>query len=56
MDFESEEAWLHHHVMLLRMLLRYTRAKQAETLFKDLIRDAETRLETLEDRLIKNPN
>jgi hypothetical protein len=55
MDFEDEETWLHHHVMRLRMLLRYTRAKQAEALVKEMLKDAESRLEALAEKSLGKP-
>jgi hypothetical protein len=55
MDLEDEETWLHHHVLRLRLLLRYIRSKQGEPIIKDLISNAEARLETLANERLKNP-
>ncbi len=52
---EDEETWLHHHVLRLRMALRYTRARHAESLLKEMIADAESRLEALADARLKPP-
>lgn len=54
MEFEDEETWLHHHVLRLRLLLRYVRSKQGEPIIKDLISIAEARLEALADQTLKN--
>lgn len=53
MDLEDEETWLHHHVMRLRMALRYTRARQAEALLKEMIADAESRMEALAEAQLR---
>jgi hypothetical protein len=55
MDLEDEETWLHHHVLRLRLLLRYVRSKQGEPIIKDLISNAEARLEAMADERLKNP-
>lgn len=55
MDFDDEETWLHHHVLRLRLLLRYVRNKQGEPIIKDLIANAEARLEALADQKLKEP-
>jgi hypothetical protein len=45
--------WLRHHIGRLRLALRFTRARQTETVLKEAIADAEARLELLEERRLK---
>lgn len=54
-DLDDEQTWLQYHVMRLRMALRYTRARQSEALLKEMITDAEARLEALADARLKQP-
>jgi hypothetical protein len=54
-EFEDEAIWLHHHVLRLRLLLRYVRSRQGEPIIKDLIANAEARLEALADHRLKRP-
>ena len=44
---EEEERWLNYLVMRLRMLLRYAQADEGQAILKELISEAETRLESL---------
>jgi hypothetical protein len=50
MDIEPEYTWLLHRVMRLRTILRYVRDPKAEAGLRELIADAEKRLEQLEAR------
>jgi len=56
LDLGDEQAWLQHHVMRLRLALRYTKSRQTEMILKELIAAAEARLENLADRQIKKQN
>jgi hypothetical protein len=49
MDFEDEHTWLRHRVRRLRTILRYVKEPRAETGLRELIADAEQRLEQLEE-------
>lgn len=44
---EEEERWLNYLVMRLRMLLRYAQADEGQAILKELISEAETRLESV---------
>jgi hypothetical protein len=48
MDFEDESTWLLHRVLRLRTILRYVKDARAETGLRELIAEAEQRLEQLE--------
>jgi hypothetical protein len=50
MDIEPEYTWLLHRVMRLRTILRYVKDPKAEAGLRELITDAEKRLEQLEAR------
>jgi hypothetical protein len=50
MDFEHESTWLRHRVLRLRTILRYVKDARAETGLRELIADAEQRLDQLEAR------
>ena len=48
MDFEDESTWLRHRVLRLRTILRYVKDARAESGLRELIAEAEQRLEQLE--------
>ena len=48
MDFEDEYTWLRHRVLRLRTILRYVKDSRAESGLRELIGEAEKRLEQLE--------
>ena len=50
MDFGDESTWLRHRVLRLRTILRYVKDARAETGLRELIADAEQRLDRLEAR------
>jgi hypothetical protein len=56
-DLSDERMWLRHIAMRLRLALRYTRSRQTEAILKEVVTDAEARLETLGDQsLVRLPN
>jgi len=48
MEFEDETTWLRHRVLRLRTILRYAKDSRAESGLRELIAEAEKRLEQLE--------
>jgi hypothetical protein len=48
MEFEDESTWLRHRVLRLRTILRYAKDSRAESGLRELIAEAEKRLEQLE--------
>jgi hypothetical protein len=48
MEFEHESTWLRHRVLRLRTILRYVKVSRAESGLRELIPEAEERLEQLE--------
>ena len=54
-DFEEEEIWLRHRLRRMRMLLRYAKEPRVESGRRELIADAEERLEILEQRQNQRP-
>ncbi len=50
MEMEDEYSWLRHRVMRLRTILRYVKDTRAESGLRELIADAEQRLEQLQAR------
>jgi hypothetical protein len=48
MDFEDESTWLLHRVLRLRTILRYVKDARAESGLRQLIADAEQRLDQLQ--------
>jgi hypothetical protein len=50
MDFEDESTWLRHRVQRLRTIARYVKDARAESGLRELIADAEQRLDQLEAR------
>jgi hypothetical protein len=50
MAIDPELLWLRPRVIQMRALLRYAKDARVETALKDLIIDAENRLEALEER------
>jgi hypothetical protein len=50
MDFEDEHTWLRHRVLRLRSILRYVKDPKVESGLRELIAEAEQRLEQLEAR------
>jgi hypothetical protein len=50
MELEDEYSWLRHRVIRLRTILRYVTDPKAETGLRELIAEAEQRLEQLEVR------
>jgi hypothetical protein len=55
MEFEEEEIWLWHRVGRLRAALRITKEPRVEAILRDLIIDAEKRLELIELRKPPKP-
>jgi hypothetical protein len=47
---EREEIWLRHRVVRMRAMLRYANDPRVEAGLRELIGDAEDRLETLQSR------
>ena len=47
-EFEKEEIWLRHRLRRLRTLFRYAKETRVEGGLRELIADAEDRLEVLE--------
>ena len=54
-DFEEEEIWLRHRLQRMRMLFRYAKEPLVESGLRELIADAEERLEILEQRQNQRP-
>jgi hypothetical protein len=50
MDLEDEEIWLRHRVLRLRTILRFVSDARAEAALKELISEAEQRLDALGNR------
>ncbi len=50
MDFEDESTWLRHRVQRLPTIARYVKDARAESGLRELIADAEQRLDQLEAR------
>jgi hypothetical protein len=50
MELEAEESWLRKRIMRLRTLLRYANDPRIEVGLREVIADAEHRLEMLQDR------
>jgi hypothetical protein len=50
MEWEDESTWLRHRVLRLRTILRYMKDARAESGIRELIADAEQRLDQLEAR------
>jgi hypothetical protein len=50
MEWEDESTWLRHRVLRLRTILRYRKDARAESGIRELIADAEQRLDQLEAR------
>jgi hypothetical protein len=50
MELEAEEAWLRKRIMRLRLLLRYANDPRIEVGLREVIADAEHRLELLQNR------
>jgi hypothetical protein len=48
MDLEPEDVWLHHRLRRLRAILRLVKEPAAEGILRELIADAEDRLDVLE--------
>jgi hypothetical protein len=48
MEWEDESTWLRHRVLRLRTILRYMKDARAESGIRELIADAEQRLDQLE--------
>jgi hypothetical protein len=55
LDLIDEQAWLQHQILRLRLALRYTKARQTETILKEIIADSESRLAELADRQVNKP-
>ena len=49
-DWEDEEAWLRGVIIRLRTLLRFTKDDRVEAGLKDIVGDAERRLEQLQQQ------
>jgi hypothetical protein len=50
MDIEPEYTWLLHRVMRLRTILRYVKDPKVKAGLRELIGEAEQRLEQLEEK------
>jgi hypothetical protein len=48
MDLEPEYTWLLHRIMRMRTILRYVKEPRAEAGLRELIAEAEQRIEQLE--------
>jgi hypothetical protein len=48
LDLEPEENWLRHRLRRLRTILRYAKEPRVESGLRELIADAEERLDLLE--------
>ena len=48
MDLEPEDVWLRHRLRRLRTILRHVEEPDAEAMLRELIADAEDRLDVLE--------
>jgi hypothetical protein len=55
LDFEEEEIWLRHRLRRMRALLRYAKEIKVEVGLRELIAEAEERLEILEQRQNHKP-
>lgn len=55
LDFEEEEIWLRHRLRRMRALLRYAKEIKVEVGLRELIAEAEERLEVLEQRQNHKP-
>jgi hypothetical protein len=53
LDTSEDQAWFQHHVMRLRLALRYAKSRQTEAILKEVITDAEARLAALTDQQLK---
>jgi hypothetical protein len=49
-ELEDELTWLRHRIVRMRTILRFAKDPRAETGLRDLIAEAESRLEALEAR------
>jgi hypothetical protein len=54
-EFEEEEIWLRHRVGRLRTALRIAKEPRVEAILRELIIDAEKRLELIEEANAKKP-
>jgi len=54
-EFEEEEIWLRHRVGRLRAALRIAKEPRVEAILRELIIDAEKRLELIEEANAKKP-
>jgi hypothetical protein len=54
-ELEEEEVWLRHRMRRLRAALRITKEPRVEAILRDLIIDAEKRLELIEQAQTKKP-
>jgi hypothetical protein len=52
-DFVDEETWLHHRLRRLRTALRLAKEPRVEAILRELIGDAEERLDLLETRRMR---
>ena len=55
MDIEPEYMWLRHRVMRLRTIMRYVKDPKVKAGLRELIGEAEQRLEQLEEKQKKSP-
>jgi hypothetical protein len=49
-ELEDEQTWLLHRIVRMRTILRFAKDPRSETGLRDLIAEAEARLEALEAR------
>jgi hypothetical protein len=54
-DFEEEGIWLRHRLRRLRAALRISKEPRVEAILRELITDAEERLELIEQEAMKKP-
>jgi hypothetical protein len=52
LDLEPEEIWLRHRLRRLRTIFRYTTEPRVESGLRELIADAEERLDLLEQQKV----
>jgi hypothetical protein len=54
-EFEEEEIWLRHRLRRLRAALRISKEPRVEAILRELITDAEERLDLIEQAAMKRP-
>jgi hypothetical protein len=54
-EIEDEVCWLRHRVLRMRTILRFAKDPRTETGLREIIADAEARLDVLQARAAKRP-